>query len=258
MHATTANPQTDPRDDSEAAPESVYIRIRQDVLSGRLSANQRLKISSLAERYQTSTNPVREALQQLRGEGLVVFSPNRGARVREIDEDFVRDIYEIETLIEPYLARWFVGVCTDSDIAALEVIQSEIARLNFTDMARHSELDTQFHRRMYALHYNRHAVDLWWSHRELLGAINADHQISLRRQREVLQEHQALIAALRDHDEDRAARIITQHVRGSGKHIIDRLRVQLTAPAESNNTAPPVPDGRKSVAVADLSGGKTG
>ena len=218
-----AAPLTDPEAAPEAAPDSVYLRLRQDVLSGRLSANERLKVSTLAERYQTSTNPVREALQQLRGEGLVVISPNRGARVREIDAAFIRDIYEIETLIEPYLTRWFVGVCTDTDLAALQAVHAQIRALNFSDMARHAELDTQFHRTMYAQHYNRHAVDLWWSHRELLRAINGGHQISLRRQREVLDEHQALIDALRAHDEDRAARIITQHVQGSGKHIIDRL-----------------------------------
>ena len=213
------------------APDSVYLRLRQDVLSGRLTANERLKVSTLATRYQTSTNPVREALQQLRGEGLVVISPNRGARVREVNAAFVRDVYEIETLIEPYLTRWFVGVCTDTDLAALEAIQADIRRLNFTDLARHSELDTQFHRTMYAQHYNRHAVDLWWSHRELLRAINTGHQISLRRQREVLDEHQALIDALRAHDEDRAARIITQHVQGSGKHIIDRLTARTVVGA---------------------------
>ena len=247
MHVNTANPPNAAQDDSDVAPDSVYVRIRQDVLSGRLSANERLKISSLAERYQTSTNPVREALQQLRGEGLVVFSPNRGARVREIDEDFVRDIYEIETLIEPYLTRWFVGVCTETDIAALEAIQADIIVLNFTDVARHLDLDTQFHRRMYAQHYNRHAVDLWWSHREMLGAISAGHPISLRRQREVLQEHPALIAALKDHDEERAAKVITQHVRGSGKHIIDRLRVRQPSPG-SNQTTQAVP-GRKKKAT---------
>lgn len=234
-----------PMDTTSAATDSVYLRLRQDVLSGRLSANERLKISSLAIRYQTSTNPVREALQQLRGEGLVVFAPNRGARVRAIDEDFVRDIYEIETLLEPYLTRWFVGVCTDDDIAALEGIQSEIQRVNFTDLARHAALDTQFHHRMYARHYNRHAVDLWWTHRELLAAIYAGNQVSLRRQREVLQEHQSLILALKDHDEDRAAKIITQHVRGSGKHIIDRLRAQ-PRPDDPDRTAAPTPQRRPS------------
>ena len=226
--------------DADVAPASVYARLRQDVLSGRLVANERLKVSLLAERYQTSANPVREALQQLRGEGLVVISPNRGARVRQIDADFVRDIYEIEAQIEPYLTRWFVGVCTDADIAALEAIQAEIAALNFADIAAHSSLDTQFHRRMYAQHYNRHAVDLWWSHREVLGAINAGQQVSLRRQREVLQEHEALIAALKDHDEDRAARIISQHVQGSGKHITDRLRLAAGNHGSNINRPPPL------------------
>jgi DNA-binding GntR family transcriptional regulator len=229
MDPSTA-PRTDLLIDPPVSQDSVYLRLRQDVLSGRLPANERLKVSTLAERYQTSTNPVREALQQLRGEGLVVIHPNRGARVREVGEDFVRDIYEIETLIEPYLTRWFVGVCTDADLAALDDIQAEIERLNFSDLERHSDLDTRFHRVMYGRHYNRHAVDLWWSHREFLRAINVGHAMSLRRQRDVVDEHRALIAALRAHDEDAAARIITQHVAGSGRHIIDRLRTKGLPP----------------------------
>ena len=74
----------------------------------------------------------------------------------------------------------------------------------------------------------------------MLASINAGQQVSLRRQREVLQEHQALIAALRDHDEDRAARIIGEHVQGSGKHIIDRLRLAAGRPG-SNINRPPQP-----------------
>ena len=221
------------------APDSVYARLRLELLSGRLPPNERLKVSSLAERFQTSTNPVREALQQLRGEGLVIISPNRGARVREIDAAFVRDIYEIEAHIEPYLTRWFVGVCTDADIADLEVIQAEIERLNFTDVIEHATLDTRFHRRIYDQHYNRHAVDLWWSHREVLFAINTGQQLSLRRQREVLDEHRALIAAFKTHDEDRAAQIAGQHVCGSGRHIADRLRLKSGVQGSNINHAPP-------------------
>src|SRR4051794_14434809 len=63
---------------------SLYETIREDILSGRLKPNERLVVADLAERLGTSTNPVREALQMLRGEGYVVFSPNRGARVRPI------------------------------------------------------------------------------------------------------------------------------------------------------------------------------
>ncbi len=54
---------------------SVYELIRDDIIEGRLTANERLVVAELAHRHGTSTNPVREALQLLRGEGFVVFSP---------------------------------------------------------------------------------------------------------------------------------------------------------------------------------------
>ncbi|TGT34704.1 GntR family transcriptional regulator, partial [Mesorhizobium sp. M8A.F.Ca.ET.165.01.1.1] len=61
---------------------SLYQLIREDIIEGRLAANERLVVTDLARRHGTSTNPVREALQLLRGEGFVIFAPNRGARVR--------------------------------------------------------------------------------------------------------------------------------------------------------------------------------
>ncbi len=203
---------------------SVYEAIREDIIAGRLPANARLIVADLAERHGTSTNPVREALQQLRGEGFVVMAPNRGARVRPIDEDFIRDIYEIEVLIEPALTRWFVGIATDADIAALEALHAEMVALNYADPVRHGLLDTQFHHTMYERHYNRHAVDLWWKHREILRAISRRHSISLGRQAAVMRDHGDVIAAIKAHDEQAAAAIIARHVEGSGRHIIEQMR----------------------------------
>jgi len=178
-------------------PNSVYQLLRDDILQGRLAANSRLIVSTLAGRYGTSTNPVREALQQLRGEGIVVIEPNRGARVRAIDANFLRDTYEIEVLIEPYLTRWFVGIANDADIARLEAIQDEIEALNFADLGRNSVLDTRFHRVLYDRHYNSHAFDMWWKHREILHVISRGFPISLRRRAEVLRDHRKLIACLK-------------------------------------------------------------
>jgi DNA-binding GntR family transcriptional regulator len=207
---------------SEAS--GVYELIREDIVDGRLAANERLKISVLAARYGTSTNPVREALQQLRGEGFVVFSPNRGARVRAVDEEFVRDICEVEVLIEPYLTRWFVGLVTDADIGRLEDVQAEIEKLNFADLATHSALDTKFHRVLYDRHYNRHVVEMWWRHREILGAISRRYPVSLGRRAAVLKEHQQLIACLKAQDADGATKVIAAHVEGSGRHMIEQMR----------------------------------
>jgi DNA-binding GntR family transcriptional regulator len=213
----------------EQAP-SVYELIREDIISGRLNPNERLKVAELADRYETSTNPVREALQQLRGEGFVVMEPNRGARVMPIDENFVRDIIEIEVLIEPALTRWFVSIANDADIVELEKIQAEIEKNNFEDRVKHGALDTKFHQFIYDRHYNRHAAELWWKHREILRAISRRFPTSLSRRNSVLKEHRDLIEAIRAQDADTAAAVVASHVQGSGRHIIEQMGV-----AQRNN-----------------------
>jgi DNA-binding GntR family transcriptional regulator len=222
MRAIASIRQAVPEEDTGS---SVYDRLRDDIIHGRVKPNERLKVSELASRMGTSTNPVREALQQLRGEGFVIMTPNRGARVRPIDEDFVRDICEIEVLIEPALTRWFVGIVTKSEIDELERIQSEIEALNFADEMRHSNLDLQFHQLMYDRHYNRHAVDLWVRHRQILWAISRGFPTSLSRQGNVREEHRELIACIKAQDADGAARVIARHVSGSGQHIMERMRL---------------------------------
>jgi len=210
---------------------SLYESIREDIIEGRLAANERLVVNDLARRHGTSTNPVREALQLLRGEGFVTFSPNRGARVRPIDQDFVRDIYEIGVLIEPALTRWFVSMTTGEDIAELERIQGLIEENNFADPFRHSELDTAFHTVMYQRHYNRHAAELWWKHREVLRAVSRRFNFTLARRAAIMREHRELIALVKAGDAVEAAELVSRHVEGSGRHILEQMRARNIARA---------------------------
>ncbi len=205
---------------------TVYERIRHDILAGKLEANARLKISELAERFQTSTNPVREALQQLRGEGLVIFMPNQGARVRPIDMDFVRDVNEVGLQLEPYLLRWFVETVSPEDIEALEAIQNEIEVLNFSDKPRHSRLNERFHQLMYERHYNRVAYNLWKQHREILSAISTRIPIAIGRREAILSEHRKLIECIRAQDVEQAAKVLYHHIEDAGQHLVDQLRIE--------------------------------
>ncbi|MEO8882198.1 MAG: GntR family transcriptional regulator [Devosia sp.] len=209
-------------------PTSIYDGLREDIIEGRIPADSRLKVRDLAARYGVSTNPVREALQQLRGEGFVVISPNRGARVRPIDEAFLRDTNEIELLIEPYLTRWFAEIATSDDIEELVAIEDEIEAVNFTDVARNSALDTRFHRLVYDRHPNRHILELWWKHREILGAVTRRFPIALGRQAAVIEEHRAVIACLRAHDAAGAEAVMVKHVSGSGRHMMQQIRSSKT------------------------------
>jgi len=209
-----------------ATTESIYESIRHDILSGILTASERLKVSKLAKQYKTSTNPVREALQQLRGEGLVLFTPNQGARVRPIDMEFVRDVSEVGYLVEPYLLRLFVETASAEDVADLERIQCEIEALNFEDKPRHTELNNAFHEKLYERHYNRVAFGVWKQHREIMGSISTRIPIALGRQEAIIREHRQLIEAIKVQDVERSISVLNRHIGDAGRHLVDQLRIE--------------------------------
>ncbi len=208
-----------------------YELIREDIISGRLKANDRLVVAELTERHNSPANAVREALQLLRSQGFVLMVHNKSARVRPIDQDFVRDIYEIGVLIEPAMVRWFVSMATAEDIARLESMQEEIEANNFRDPILHSELDTQFHTLMYERHYNHLAAELWWKHREVLRAVARRYPFTLARQVQVMRDHRELIQLIKDGEAEKAAALIAQHVEGSGRHILEQMRAATAARA---------------------------
>lgn len=208
-----------------------YELIRDDIISGRLEANVRLVVAELSERHKAPANAVREALQLLRSQGFVLMVHNKSARVRPIDRDFVRDVYEIGVLIEPSMVRWFVDMATPADIAALERIQDEIEANNFADPILHSELDTQFHTLMYERHYNHLAAELWWKHREVLRALARRYNYTISRRAQVMRDHRELIQLVKGGNAERAAALIAQHVDGAGRHVLEQMRAATSARA---------------------------
>lgn len=206
---------------SEERP--LHHRIREDIVDGHLEAGTRLVVADLARRYGSSSNPVREALHQLQGEGFVVFSPNRGARVRSVGEHFARDIYDIRALIEPYMIRWFTANATSSQIAEMDAIQAEIELID-GDHEAYRELNERFHGVSYAGHFNREAVEMEERYREILFMLNKRYQLTRGRWAECLEEHRGILAAVKARDADAAAAMTERHVHGACRHLIDHLR----------------------------------
>ena len=221
----------DPIAASTESTDQLYSAIREDIVSGRLKPNQRIVVTELAILHGSSTTPVREVLQILRGEGFVIFTCNRGARVRPIDRDFIRDIHEIRVLIEPALTHWFVGMATEDDIATLERIQDQIEANNFTDPIMHSDLDTKFHTQIYVRHYNRHVAELWWKHREVLRAVHLQFNFTLARRAQVIRDHRELIAHIKAGDAEKAAALMAKHVECSGLYLLEHMRAMVAAKA---------------------------
>ena len=116
----------------KAVGDTIYSRVcdslRDGILSGELGPGQRLKMTDLVAKYGISPMPIREALQKLQGEGLITIEPHRGAKVRQVDREFVSMVHELRTAIECMLGRKAAANITGKAVAELERLQQEYDR----------------------------------------------------------------------------------------------------------------------------------
>jgi DNA-binding GntR family transcriptional regulator len=119
MHSLSAASPITP---SPTSSLRVSEELREAILSGEFGPGERLRTASLAKRFGSSRTPVREALVQLEGEGLVDIEPRRGALVRSFASADLVDLYEIRVLLEPAAAARAALRIQDHALERLQVL----------------------------------------------------------------------------------------------------------------------------------------
>ncbi|WP_246746000.1 GntR family transcriptional regulator [Ciceribacter sp. L1K22] len=203
--------------------QPLHERMREDIINGVLAEGSWLKTHDLGRRYGVSTNPIREALHQLSGEGFVVIHRNRGARVRTLDEVFVRNIFDIRALIEPYLVRLFVEQATEKDLQAMELVQLQIEKKP-EDQVELDRLDEAFHGIMYDRHFNQEALAIRQRHGEVVRGLARRYPVSPARRVAMIEEHRAIMASVARHDVEGTQQIVEKHARAAERNLIERMR----------------------------------
>ena len=99
--------------------EQIASRLRDDVLAGRLPAGERLSQERLAEQFQVSRVPIRDALRQLQAEGLLVAHPRLGMSVAELSAPDLEELYDMRLALEPAIARLATPRLRAEDLAAM-------------------------------------------------------------------------------------------------------------------------------------------
>ncbi|GMA51124.1 hypothetical protein GCM10025857_24810 [Alicyclobacillus contaminans] len=120
--------------------------LRQAIQSGHLKPGSRLVESAIADEMGISRGPVREAIQQLAGEGLLEIHPRRGAVVRGLD---AKTAYEVQTLrgvLEGFAARLCADRLSEQRADALRrQLQTLMSAAEAGDVAAFVEADVAFH-----------------------------------------------------------------------------------------------------------------
>lgn len=210
--------------------QRVHEHLRAEIIAGRIPPGTRLKIQALATRYGLSHMPVREALQQLQGEGLVVMAPNRGATVRRMDARFVRNLFGIREALEGYLTRQAATLLSPHDIEALRRHQAALRAAHAAgDMHGVIRGNRAFHRAIEAATGNEEAIRLLDQHSDLIGALRARVGYRPGRVETVLREHEALLEALAAGDAEAAGAIHDRHMRGACEDVL-RAMAEAEAP----------------------------
>jgi DNA-binding GntR family transcriptional regulator len=205
--------------------QRICDHLRADILDYRFEMGARLKIAELAARYKVSQMPIREALQQLQGEGLIRLIPNRGAVVRAVDEKFVANIYDIREILEVFFTRRAAVLADREDINELTVIQDAYERYTHADdIAMRIKLNLRFHGRIYRLAGNDDALEIIDKHAGIVRALVRRYNHSTSRVDQICAQHRAIIDAIAARDVDRAGEIIGQHMRDARDELIEKLR----------------------------------
>jgi DNA-binding GntR family transcriptional regulator len=211
---------------------AIADRLRDDIVAGALPFGSRLTLDTLAARYGVGHMPIREALRQLQGEGLVVLPPNRAARVRVVDIAFVRNIFDMRIAIEAMLARRAADHIDGAQVAKLEAIQDEFeTNARNRDHAALLRLNRAFHGVVSEAARNPEAEDVLDRHRRLIAALWTLHGYGDHRIAGVISDHRHLIAALAAHDADVAASLAMAHAAKAKQELIARMEASAAAVA---------------------------
>ena len=130
--------------------ERVYQAIRERILSGAYGPGYRVVIDALAEEFEVSGLPVREAIRRLEAEGLVIYRPNAGAQVAPADPGLFDEEMTVLAVLEGY-GTALAAPCLDaSQIAKLTEINDEmVMAMAEMDTLRFGRLNQEFHGLIY-------------------------------------------------------------------------------------------------------------
>lgn len=197
--------------------------LRDEIVGGAIAPRQHLLQDEIATRLGVSKIPVREALRTLEAEGFVVSAPRRGTVATKISVVEVSEAFEIRLALEPQLARLAIRQMNDIHLVraekALRALESE------SDQRRWGKVHWDFHLALYEpaehplmlriLSTIHHHIDRFLRQRMQFG--KADYHAANR-------EHTELLKAFVDRKEERAHRMLVQHIRGAEKTFLAYVR----------------------------------
>lgn len=212
--------------------EYVYQALRSAIMTGELPPGQRLVIDDIARRLEVSAIPIREALQSLQAEGLVVSAPHVGATVATVSQDEIHEVFAIMEGLETVAVREAARRLTPEQGEQVAALVSEMdALVQAREYERWAALNGKLHRSIgdvAAMPLLVEMTDRVLSRWERLRR-HYFQGVLVPRVEQAQREHRELLQALLARDPDQAERLVRAHNRNARTAYADFLERQPPA-----------------------------
>jgi DNA-binding GntR family transcriptional regulator len=214
-----------------ALAEQIYLRLKQEIFDFYLLPHDRFTETQIAERYQVSRTPVRDALYRLQREGYLDVEFRRGWMVRPLDFGRIDELYDLRVVLESAAVD---RLCTQLDLPELLSSLCEIWMVppdqRHTEMQLVAELDEKFHSGLVAATRNREMAKV---HREVTEHIRIVRRLDFSKRariEETYNEHAAILKALLARKRDDVLLMLRAHIEQS-KIEVRKLSLSMLSEA---------------------------
>ncbi|MEB2848533.1 FCD domain-containing protein [Rhizobiales bacterium RZME27] len=212
---------------NETVSENSYKRIRADIIFGRLAPGQKLKLEKLKETYDTSVSTLREILNRLASEGLVVAEGQRGFHVAPMSPTDLKEIAALRLLLETHALEqsfqrgdvdWEARlVSAHYKLARMESIMASGDTSQTEDWKRY---DWEFHQALISACGSRLLME---THAAIFDKYLRYQMVALSyRGKIAADEHKLLLDAALERDQKTAKKILGLHIEGGVEHALAR------------------------------------
>lgn len=188
--------------------------LRAQIISGRLEPGSMHSIGTMAEQLNVSVTPIREALHDLAKEGLVEIKRNRGFVVRQPTDQELDDIVQIRTVLEASSVREITERSLINDYKPLrELSQRTQAFAAAGDWEGFVESDREFHLSILAALGNEKLLEIIGTLRDQSRLTGLEQLAGTSVLQDSTKEHELLLDAMQNQEPEKAAEIMTNHLR---------------------------------------------
>ncbi|WP_332646098.1 GntR family transcriptional regulator [Lysinibacillus sp. 54212] len=203
--------------------EHIETIIRKRIMLLEFKEGEHIKENKLAEEFNISRGPIREAITKLEIEGLVTRALNGRTLVSKFDIQYVKNLYDVRILLEKFAIQ---ALSNGVAVEELEELQAYVDEMNNQrdDSDAYREADINFHFLLVKLSKNKTLIQSWLALKDLLlTLIEVTTTASHERRDDIIDQHDAIIVAIRNEKYEEASAYLEEHLNSASQYYRDAV-----------------------------------